>query len=304
MNSSRLQAFAWLAVAHAKSMQAVVATEATGAGDLSVVQFITKDVPKCGAEQVLIAVNASSINPVDWKIFDKTEGMSALIGFPHTLGFDVAGTVTEVGVLAGKRLKVGDEVWADLGKIWPLQRGELGAYAQFAVADEPQVGIKPAGLTFAQAAVMPLAAMTNIQALRKAGAPWSSPENRTVMVTSGSGGTGHLAVQMVKKGYNIGTVITVTSPENVPFCKASGADVVYDFTTQDAYSLIADSSVDVVYDNYGAAGTADKAMRILKEGGVFVYVPGKGGGDAKSPKTGVKQVAFSRFLSLSVAVCR
>ena len=69
MNSSRLvQAFAWLAVAHAKSMQAVVATEATGAGDLSVVQFITKDVPKCGAEQVLIAVNASSINPVDWKI--------------------------------------------------------------------------------------------------------------------------------------------------------------------------------------------------------------------------------------------
>ena len=105
------------------SMRAIVATaRASHEGDFSNVEYQNHSVPVPGHGEILIKVTASSVNPVDWKI--TTGGLG--LGFPHVLGFDVAGIVAALGPTGCNRLKVGDEVWADLGKTWPLRGGQLG----------------------------------------------------------------------------------------------------------------------------------------------------------------------------------
>lgn len=145
-----------------------------------------------------------------------------------------------------------------------------------------------------------------LQAFRKTGAPWDvgSSTNFTVVVTSGDGGTGFVALQMAKFSYNASTVVTAGSSgecsavcaefestvtvfwltptwhvctDHFAFLKQMGADHVVDYHQQDVFDALPDDSVDIVYDNYGAPGTADKAMSKLRQGGVFIFLPGKGG---------------------------
>lgn len=273
------------------TMSAAVCSGSAPAGDFSKIQIQTIKTPSPGLGQVLIAVNASSVNPVDWKIVEN--GFGVPMFWPLTLGFDVAGTVAKVG-LGCSRLKVGDKVWADLGKLKILKRGlELGAYAQYAVADESQVGLMPSSMSFTDAATMPLVSLTDIQALRKAGAPWetSNGDNFTVVVTSGSGGTGFAAIQMAK-ALGATFVVTAASSTHAPLLKKLGADLVVDYHDSTIWAAMQNNSVDVVYDNYGAPGTADAAMPSLKPGGSFVFLPGKGGTLSKHPKKDVKQINF------------
>ena len=82
------------------------------------------------------------------------------------------------------------------------------------------------------------------------------------------------------------------NPANVALLKSLGADIVVNYHEHDLFSTLANNSVDVVYDNYGAPGTADKAMAALKPGGVFIFLPGKGGSLSKKPKQGVKQINY------------
>eukprot|EP00939_MAST-03C_sp_MAST-3C-sp1_P005307 g5307.t1 len=188
-------------------MRAVVATGTSSAPNVSaVVEYQTgRDVPKPSDGEILIAVNSSSVNPVDWKIL---EGGFPL-KFPHILGFDVAGVVVAKGSLTSDRLKVNDQVWADLGKTWLLKGGELGAYAEYAIADESQVGLKPKSMSFGDAAVIPLCGLTTLQAFAqmKKAVDASEWPLKTVVVTSGSGGTGMIGIQMAK-AYGATKVVT------------------------------------------------------------------------------------------------
>ena len=110
-------------------MKAVVANAvASKVGDFSNVVIKDIPIPTPRAGEVLIKVAASSVNPVDWKIL--TGGLP--LKFPHTLGFDVSGTIVKCNDC--ERLKVDDVVWADLGKTWIFRGGELGAYAQYAIS--------------------------------------------------------------------------------------------------------------------------------------------------------------------------
>ena len=275
-------------------MKAAVASGTAPMGDFSKVSIVDHKVPSPGPGELLIQVNASSVNPVDWKIIETNFDESTVnpLHFPHVLGFDVSGVVVKVGE-GCSRLKVGDAVWADLGKLWPLRGGgELGAYAEYALADESQVSIKPEILSFVQAASLPLVALTTLQAYRKAGAPFTSYSNLTVVVTSGSGGTGHVGVQMAKHAYGAKHVIAAAGPDSIDFVKSLGADVVVDYTKENIFDTLANDTVDVVYDNYGAKGTADKALRVLRKGGVFIFLPGKGAAVSKHTKDGVKQINF------------
>ena len=276
------------------TMRAVVGTKGYKGKISDAVSFVSDHpVPSVGDGQILIHVNASSVNPVDWKIVEEP-----FMGFrlPHVLGFDCSGTVAAVG--AGvSRLKVGDEVWADLGKTWLSKGGQLGAYAEYALADESQVGLKPTSLSFSAAASLPLVSLTDLQAYRKmlGAASLVSFANKTVVVTSGSGGTGFVAVQLAKKAYGAKMVITACGPSTQAFCKSLGADVVVDYTAGKAAlwdAVAAAGGSDMVFDNYGAAGTADLAMPTLKENGVFLFLPGKGGAVSTHPKKGVHQINF------------
>jgi len=255
-------------------------------GDFSKVRVRDRDVPKPGYGQVLIRVVASSVNPVDWKLLTKGVGFFG----PKVLGFDVSGTIEDVGS-GCTRLKVGDAIWADLGKFKLFHGGtQLGAWAQFAVADESQVGLKPDALSFTEAATLPLAGLTDYQALKKAreSTDWTG---LTVVITSGSGGTGVSAIQLAK-AYGASRIITASSPSHAALLRQLGATDVFDYHTTTIWKELSEDSVDVVYDNYGAPGTADAAMPSLRSGGVFVWLPGKGGYASLHPKEGVTQINY------------
>lgn len=239
----------------------------------------TIPVPKPSLGEALVRVNVSSVNPSDVDIVEGKFGR--LFG---TLGVDFAGTVAAVGPLCHK-LSVGDAVWG-VAK---------GAYAEYATVICGVVS-KLGDVDPSRVGTLPEVSLTSAEALKKAGAPWDPTHNVTVLITSGSGGTGFVGVQLAK-AYGASTVITATGGSaNVAFLKSIGADIVVDYHEHDVFSIVANNSVDVVYDNYGAPGTADKAMPGLKPGGTFVFLPGKGGALSKHPKEGVKQVNFGLML--------
>lgn len=272
----------------AATMRAVVVTGAAPEADFSKVKVVSNQpVPQPGPGQVLVKVVASSVNPVDWKIFE-----SPIWGAGKVPGFDIAGEIMEVG--AGcTRLKQGDHVWADLGKGNLFTgAGQLGAWAEYALADESQVGLKPNALSFEEAGSLPLVALTDLQALKQAGAPWTDRPNATVVIVSGSGGTGTIAIQLAK-AWGASRIVTSSSPRNFELLKSLGATDVVDYHESTIWDALEGESVDVVYDNYGAPGTADAAMASLKSnGGVYIFLPGKDGAVSDHPKEGVKQINY------------
>ena len=118
--------------------------------------------------------------------------------------------------------------------------------------------------------------------------------NLTMVVTAGTGGTGFIATQIGKHVLKAGTLITSSTGAGIPFAKSLGADMVIDYKVQDdIFAKLPDNSVDVVFDNYGEKGTSDKAMRALRSGGVYIVLPGGGGGTiSQHPKAGVKQINY------------
>lgn len=235
--------------------------------------------------QVLVAVHGSSVNPCDVDYIELGIGCN---GGKDALGMDLAGTVVAVGP-GCTRLKIGSEVWADGGGT----KGFTGSMAQYVVADEAATGIKPPTLNFTEAGTLPLVGLTSLEMLQKTGAPWSKP-NLTVAITSGSGGTGFVAVQLAKRAFGAGRVITAASgAANIALMKTLGADVVIDYKVSDIFAALPDNSVDIVIDNYGAKGEADRAMPKIRSGGTYLLLPGGGGGTlSKHPKQGVTQINF------------
>ena len=247
----------------------------------------TVPVPKPGPGQLLVQVAASSVNPCDVDYLEVGVGCS---GGGGNLGMDLAGTVAEVGQGSTcERLNVGDKVWADAGGM----TGDTGGMAQYAVVKCSQTGLAPMSINLTAAGTIPLVGFTSLECLTETGAPWPQPNNLTVVITSGTGGTGFIGVQLAK-ALGAARVVTATSgAANIALAKQLGADVVVDYKKQDIFAALPDDSVDVVYDNFGAKGNADKAMRTIRPGGVFLVLPGgNGGGLSKHPKKGVRQVNF------------
>lgn len=106
-----------------------------------------------------------------------------------------------------------------------------------------------------------------------------------------------MGIQLAK-AYGAAKVITATSGEaNIAFVKSLGADVVVDYKKQEIFDALQNDSVDIVYDNYGAQGTADRAMRTIRTGGTYLVLTGGGKGTiSKHPKVGVKQVHFGLMM--------
>ena len=218
------------------------------------VKRISTPVP--GNGQVLVRLTSSSVNPSD---LDLEEVLGRLVG---TMGADVAGHVVSVGS-GVTRLKVGDLVWGDARH----------AYAEFVAMDEATTGLAPSTLSPQVAGTIPEVGQTSLQCLQALGAPWTLESNVTVVITSGSGGTGFVGIQLAR-ALGAGTVITATSKDNTAFVKSLGADVVVDYKTTDVLASLADGSVDFVFDNYGAVGNADKAQPKLRAGGRYLILPG------------------------------
>lgn len=216
-------------------------------------------VPK--ENQVLVKVHVASVNPVDWHIMRGDPFFMRLIGFGffkpkhNILGADFAGTVEAVGSNV-THFKVGDEVFGS-GR---------GSFAEYFLLSQEKLVHKPANLTFEQAAAVPVAALTALQAIRIAGE--ISPGTQ-VLVNGAAGGVGSYAVQIAKSfGAQVTGVCSTAKRETV---RSIGADAVIDYTKED-YAK-GEKKYDVIIDtaNFGSIRHSAKA---LKPGGSYVLVGG------------------------------
>jgi NADPH:quinone reductase-like Zn-dependent oxidoreductase len=212
--------------------------------------------PAPGANEVLIKVKAASVNPFDWKVRAGYMKDIFPLTFPATLGFDVSGTVEEVG-LGAARFKRGDEVYASLGL-------EGGGYAEYAVAKEAIVAEKPSTLDHVEAAAVPVAGLTAWQALFEVA---QLRAGQKVLIHAAAGGVGNFAVQFAKaKGaYVIGTA----SSRNQDFLGELGVDKAVDYQKTRFEDVVHDA--DVVLDTIGG-DTQERSFKALKKGGILVSI--------------------------------
>ncbi|MEQ9367804.1 MAG: NAD(P)-dependent alcohol dehydrogenase [Coleofasciculus chthonoplastes F3-SA18-01] len=206
-------------------------------GGTDVLHLIDLPTPSIKTNEILVKVHATSVNPIDWKI---RQGMLQLLtgySFPMILGFDISGEVVEVGT-AVTRFQPGDQIYACLDNLTG------GAYAEYAVVSEPAACPKPEKLSHKEAAAVPLAGLTALQALRDEG---KIKTGYNVLINGASGGVGSLAVQIAKA---FATQVTgVCSGKNSEFVKQLGADRVIDYTQQDFTKDTA--KYDIIFDVVG-----------------------------------------------------
>lgn len=207
-------------------------------GDATVLALREIDKPQIGEGEVLVRVRAAGVNPADWAIMG---GLPYIARPAYGLrrpkvavrGLDVAGRVEAVG--AGiTRFQRGDEVFG-----WCS-----GAFAGYAAASEDALALKPANLSFEQAAAVPMAGQVALQALRDHG---HLRAGQKVLINGASGGIGSFAVQIAKA---LGAHVTgVCSTRNLDLVRSIGADQVIDYTQEDFTT--SGQQYDLILDNAG-----------------------------------------------------
>jgi NADPH:quinone reductase-like Zn-dependent oxidoreductase len=224
-------------------------------GGPEVLQYEDAARPEPKEDEILIRVISAGVNPVD-------AAMSRFLGdrLPLIPGMDVAGVVEKTGAKITK-FKKGDSVYAY------LSFKEQGGYAEFAIAREDEMALKPKAITFDGAAAVPLAATTAWQALIDTA---QVEKGQTVLIHGGSGGVGHFAIQIAKtRGAK---VIATASTPNLDLLKELGADQTIDYTTTKFEEVVKD--VDVVLDAV-RGDTLAHSYGVVKKGGIIVSITGQ-----------------------------
>src|SRR5881398_290240 len=226
---------------------------------------VEKPVPN--DDQILVRVRAASVNPLDWHFIEGTPKIMRAMGVglrkpkDTRLGVDFAGTVEAVGKNV-TQFKPGDEVFG----------GRDGAFAEYICprADRA-ITLKPANITFEQAASVNIAGITALQALRDKG---KVEPGQKVLINGASGGVGTFAVQIAK---SLGADVTgVCSTRNIDLVRSLGADHVIDYTKED-FTKSAER-YDVMLDNVGNR-TLSECKSVLTPKGKYVLIGGGGASD-------------------------
>ncbi|CAI9107362.1 OLC1v1006693C1 [Oldenlandia corymbosa var. corymbosa] len=199
-------------------------------GGVGGLKHVEVPIPSPSNGEILLKLEAASINPVDWKIQKGVIRPFLPKKFPYIPTTDVAGEVVEVGH-GVKDFKAGDKVVAYLGL------GSGGGFAEYAVAKESLTAARPPEVSAADGASLPVAGLTAHQALTEVAGvnlDGSGPQ-KNILVTAASGGVGHYAVQLAKLG---NTHVTATcGARNIDFVKSLGADEVIDYKTPEGAAL-------------------------------------------------------------------
>ncbi len=246
------------------------------------VEFTDVPVPSIGDDQVLVRVRASSVNPLEWYDVSAPPFYRLVTGQlrrpkESRLGVDFAGTVESVGKdVTG--LAAGEDVFGTAS----------GSWAEYAVAQPARVAAKPQAISFEDAAALPIAALTALQALRDVA---KVQAGNKVLVNGASGGVGTYAVQIAKA---LGADVTaVCSTNNVEQARALGADRVIDYTKEDFTSspVRHDAMLDI-------AGTRSylRFRRVLTDDAIVAIVGAKMSSSVFGP---LKHMAATKLLSVA-----
>ena len=240
-------------------MKAMVYTR-FGPPDVLRLQEVEKPIPK--DNEILIKVHAASVNAYDWRHLRADPFLIRLMGAGllkpkhKILGADIAGQVESVGANV-KQFQPGDEVFGD---------GGYGGFAEYACVDENRFVLKPADLTFEEAAAVPMAALTALQGLRDKGLIQAGQK---VLINGASGGVGTFAVQIAK---SFDTEVTgVCSTTKMDLVRSIGADHVIDYTQEDITKN--GKLYDLIFD-IAAYRSISEYKRIMSSGGIYVLAGG------------------------------
>jgi NADPH:quinone reductase-like Zn-dependent oxidoreductase len=252
-------------------------------GPPEVLELENVEKPTPADNEVLVKVHAAAVNPLDWHYMRGSPYLMRLgtgLGAPTDtrFGVDFAGTVEAVGTNV-KEFKPGDEVFG----------GRSGAFAEYVIVpDDRALALKPANVTFEQAASVPIAAITALQALRDKG---QLKSGQKVLINGASGGVGTFAVQIAK---SFGAEVTgVCSTRNLDMVRSIGADHVIDYTRENytengkLYDLI----IDMVGNHSLSAN-----RRAMNPEGTFVIIGGAKGNWLAPLMSPVKALMYSPFV--------
>jgi len=253
-------------------------------GSAEVLELREIDKPEIADDQVLVRVRAAGVNPADWAVMS---GLPYVARSVYGLrkpknavrGTDVAGQVEAVGTSV-TRFRPGDEVFG-----WCV-----GAYAEYASVSEDALALKPANLTFVQAASVPMAGLVALQALRDHG---NVQAGQSVLINGASGGIGTFAVQIAK---SLGAQVTgVCSTGNADMVRSIGADLVIDYTQKDFTQ--GGQRYDFILDNVANHPLSDLRGALTPTG---TLVPNGGGFDNRWFASGgrvIRAHVMDRFVS-------
>lgn len=233
-------------------------------GDSSMLNVSTIDRPTIASDEVLIAVRAAGLDRGTEHLMTGRPWLLRLAGFgmfrpkQPVIGLDVAGVVVEVGSDVD-RFTVGDEVFG-------VARGSV---AEFAAASEAKLAIKPADISFEEAAVSTISGITALQALTDVA---EIDAGQRVLVIGASGGVGSFAVQLAKA---LGGVVDgVAGAANLDFVTSLGAEKVYDYRSTDIAHI--EDRYDIILD-IGGRNPVSKLRGLLTPRGTLVFIGGEGG---------------------------
>ena len=213
--------------------------------------------PVPGPDDVLIDIHAASLNPIDFKIVHGDLARVSNYQLPRPFGFDASGVVLSAARASG--FKPRDAVYLR------ASRETIGTFAGQIALPQEFVALKPAAVSHAQAAALPLVGLTTLQGFARV----KARAGQRILIHAGAGGIGTFAVQYAR---HLGLeVTTTTSSKNADFVKSLGADRVIAYDRENY--LGAGGGYDIVYDTLGGAFTVD-AFKVVKRGGAVISLSG------------------------------
>ncbi|MDP2524489.1 zinc-binding alcohol dehydrogenase family protein [Maribacter dokdonensis] len=234
------------------------------ATDVNSLQDIEIDMPKATGKDILVEVKAISVNPVDYKI---RANRPAPDGKWSVIGWDATGVVKEVGEDVSL-FKVGDEVWyaGDLNR--------QGSNAQYQLVDERIVGKKPASLSFAEAAALPLTTLTAYEMLFHRLEVSKDDANKSILVIGAAGGVGSILVQLAKKLTKLNIIGTASREETTSWLKELGADTVINHRNKlsDEFEKHQLSAPEYVVSLNATEHHVDEIAKLIKPQGKFGFI--------------------------------
>ena len=260
-------------------------------GPPDVLQYEDIEKPTAADDEVLLKVRAASVNPLDWRLIrGEPYVIRAATGLrkPKSarVGADVAGEVEAVGRNV-RQFRPGDSVFGAIG-------ASPGAFAEYVCAKEDALVLKPANLTFEQAAAVPVAALTALQGLRKG----RLRAGQRVLINGAAGGVGTFSVQIAK---SLGAHVTgVCSTRNVEMVRSIGADDVVDYAREDFTASA--MRYDLIFDCIGNRSLS-AYRRVMSKRGTYVVVGGPGGRWVGPLGSMFKPLLLSPFVSQRMVAC-